>query len=61
MFLFFPVSYYLGNTTQNFFIGLNIFDYYLSNFFEIIFIVVGSGVAIGAISSFLAVRKYLKL
>ena len=61
MFLFFPVSYYLGNTTQNFFIGLNIFDYYLSNFFEIIFIVVGSGVMIGAISSFLAVRKYLKL
>jgi len=61
MFLFFPISYWLGNTTQNFFIGLNIFDYYLSNFFEIIFIVVGSGIAIGAVSSFLAVRKYLKL
>ena len=61
MFLFFPISYWLGNTTQNFFIGLNIFDYYLSNFFEILLIVVGSGVAIGAISSFLAVRKYLKL
>lgn len=61
MFIFFPVSYWLGNTTQNFFIGLNIFDYYLSNFFEILFIVIGSGVAIGALSSFLAVRKYLKL
>ena len=61
MLIFFPVSYWLGNTTQNFFIGLNIFDYYINNFFEIIFIVIGSGVAIGAVSSFLAVRKYLKL
>lgn len=59
--LFFPISYWLGNTTQNFFIGLNIFDYYLSNIFEIVFIIVGSGVAVGALSSYLAVRKYLKL
>lgn len=61
MLIFFPISYWLGDTTQNFFIGLNIFDYYLNNFFEILFIVIGSGIAIGAISSFLAVRKYLKL
>ncbi|PIR39963.1 MAG: hypothetical protein COV33_02370 [Candidatus Zambryskibacteria bacterium CG10_big_fil_rev_8_21_14_0_10_34_34] len=61
MLLFLPISYWLGNLTQNFFIGFNIFDYYISNFFEIIFIILGSGVAIGAISSLLAVRKYLKL
>ena len=61
MLIFFPTSYYFGETTENFFIGLNIFDYYISNFFQILFIVVGSGVMIGAISSFLAVRKYLKL
>lgn len=61
MLLFLPISYWLGSTTENFFIGFNIFSYYLSNFFQILFIVVGSGVAIGAISSFLAVRKYLKL
>jgi cell division transport system permease protein len=61
MLLFLPICYWLGNTTQNFFIGFNIFDYYLSNFFQIIFVVVGSGVAIGAVSSYLAVRKYLKL
>lgn len=61
MLLFWPISYWLGGLTQNFFIGFNIFDYYLSNFFEIFFIVIGSGIAIGAISSLLAVRKYLKL
>jgi cell division transport system permease protein len=59
--LFFPITYWLGGTTQNFFIGFNIFDYYLGNFFQIIFIVIGSGVGIGALSSYLAVRKYLKL
>jgi cell division transport system permease protein len=59
--LFLPVTYWLGNLTQNFFIGLNIFDYYISNLFSIILIVLGSGIAIGAVSSFFAVRKYLKL
>ncbi len=59
--LFFPILYWLGGVTQNFFIGLNVFDYYLENFFQIAFIVLGSGIGIGAISSFLAVRKYLKL
>jgi len=61
MLLFLPISYWLGGITENFFIGFNVFDYYLSNFFQIIFIVVGSGVIIGAVSSFLAIRKYLKL
>lgn len=61
MLIFLPISYWLGNLTQNFFIGFNIFDYYLKNFFEITLIVIGSGIAIGAISSYLAVRKYLKL
>lgn len=61
MIIFFPVCYWLGTTTQNFFIGFNIFDYYLSNIFEILFIVVGSGVGIGALASLLAVRRYLKL
>jgi cell division transport system permease protein len=59
--LFFPVSYFLGGITENFFIGLNVFDYLIKNLFQIILIIVGSGVGIGAISSFLAVRKYLKL
>lgn len=61
MLIFFPISYWLGNLTHNFFIGFNIFDYYLGNFFEIVLVVIGSGIAIGSISSFLAVRKYLKL
>lgn len=59
--LFFPILYALADTTENFFIGLNIFDYYLRNWFQIAYIIIGSGVGIGAVSSFLSVRKYLKM
>lgn len=59
--LFYPVTMWLGGTTENFFVGLNIFHYYANNFGQIFLIIVGSGIAIGSISSFLAVRKYLKI
>lgn len=59
--VFWPICYWLGQTTQNFFVGFNAFDYYVKNFFQIAFAVIGSGIAIGAVSSLLAVRKYLKL
>ncbi len=58
--LFYPITFWLGDATKDFFIGLNIFNYYLDNFGEIMLVVLGSGVVIGALSSFLAVRKYLK-
>lgn len=59
--LFFPLLYWLGGVTQNFFIGLNVFTYYLQNFVQIALVVIGAGVGIGALSSLLAVRRYLKL
>lgn len=61
MILFLPILYTLGNISENFFMGFNVFEYYVNNLFEIAFIVIGSGIGIGAVSSFLAVRKYLKL
>ena len=59
--VFLPITYWLGKLTQNFFIGLNIFSYYLHQFPQIFVIIIFSGIAIGAISSFLAIRKYLKV
>ena len=59
--VFFPTLYAVGGTTQNFLIGFNIFEYYVSNFFEFALVLIGAGVGIGALSSFLAVRRYLKL
>ncbi len=59
--LFYPITIWLGNTTENFFVGLNVFHYYTANFGQIFLVIVASGVAIGSVSSFLAVRKYLKV
>lgn len=59
--IFYPVTFYLRRVTENFFTGINLFDYYVANFGEIFLIIVFSGMFIGAISSFLAVRRYLKI
>jgi cell division transport system permease protein len=59
--LFYPVTLWLGKTTENFFVGLNIFRYYTHNFGQIFFIIIGAGVVIGSLSSWLAMRKYLKV
>jgi cell division transport system permease protein len=51
----------LGPVTENFFSGINIFEYYMANLLQMTLLIVGSGVALGAISSFLAVKKYLRV
>jgi cell division transport system permease protein len=56
-----PITYWLGGVTQNFFIGLNLFSYYIKHLFEIFLIIVGSGVLLGAVSSLFAIRRYLKV
>lgn len=59
--IFYLLTYWLGKNATEFLDGLNMFNYYISNFGEIFLIIVGSGVAIGALSSYLAVRKYLRV
>ncbi len=61
MILFWPITVWLANRTTDFFGGINLFRYYTSNFFEIFIVIFGFGVAIGALSSYLAVRKYLQV
>lgn len=57
--LFYPLTYWLNRYTETFFAGNGIFTYYLHNFGQLFLIIMASGIAIGAISSFLAVRRYL--
>ena len=59
LFLFWPATVWVSNVTADFLGGFSLAGYYFSNFFYIFFIVLGTGVALGAVSSFLAVRKYL--
>ncbi len=56
--LFWPATAWLGRKMTSF-LGMNVYDYYVSNILQIFAIILLSGILIGVISSFLAVRKYL--
>lgn len=58
--LFFPLTYLLKDATATAF-GTDIFALYLSEFFIFFFTLLVVGALLGAISSFLAVRKYLSV
>ncbi len=59
--LFYPLTLWFGKMTSNLFITFNPFHYYVSNFVQIFLAIVGSGIAVGAVSSYLAVKRYLKI
>jgi len=58
MVLFFPVTAWVGRNMTTF-LGLNVYEYYISNLFRIFIVILLSGVLLGIISSFFAIRKYL--
>jgi len=59
--VFWPLTSWLGPVTANFFSGVNVASYYWHNFFQILLIIMGSGIGLGVVSSYLAVRRYLKI
>lgn len=60
MIIFYPLTLWVGPLAEHFFGGINLFSYYLSNFFQLFAILIVAGTALGAFSSFIAVRRYLK-
>jgi cell division transport system permease protein len=59
--MFYPLTWWLGRATEQFFGGINVFTYYLNNFPLFFLVIVGAGVILGAVASFLAVRRYLRI
>jgi len=59
--LFYPATFWVSKITATFFSGFSIFGYYGMNFPAIAGIILGVGIILGAISSYLAVRKYLRV
>lgn len=59
--IFYPIAYWLGPYTESFFGNINMLTYYVENFGQLFLILVGAGMVLGAVSSFLAVRRYLKV
>ncbi len=58
--LFFPFTWFLKSPAQNLF-GSDVFSYYISHLWLFILVLLGTGAVLGAVSSFLAVRKYLSV
>lgn len=57
--IFWPTTFWLGDTTRQFF-GTSIFEYYISSFGQMFLIIFGSGIIIGTVSSYLAIKRYLR-
>ncbi|OGG69467.1 hypothetical protein A3F27_01025 [Candidatus Kaiserbacteria bacterium RIFCSPHIGHO2_12_FULL_53_13] len=58
--LLYPITFWLGPASERFFGTFNVFSYYTDAFPRLFITVIGSGIALGALSSFLAVRRYLE-
>lgn len=56
-----PITYWAGPYTLDLGTGLNLFSYYLTNILSVGGTMLLSGLFIGALSSYLAVKKYLKI
>lgn len=59
--LFYPVTLSIGPFTEMFFGSTNAFDYYVDNFAQMFLVLILVGMGLGAVSSWLATKKYLKL
>jgi len=59
--LFYPVAYYAGQTLSVWLGGFNIFNYYVTHFVLLFSTLVLSGIVLGAIASYVAVRRYLHI
>ena len=56
--LFWPATVWFGQN-MTYFLGINMYTYFISSFFQIFAILLISGILLGVISSYLAVRRYL--
>ena len=59
--IFTLICWFLGPKIEFLFSGLNVWEFFTGNFFTIILIQLSTGILLGAISSSIAIRKYLKV
>lgn len=59
--LLYPATFWISSITATFFSGFSLFGYYINGFPAIFGLLVGAGIFLGGVSSYLAVRRYLRL
>lgn len=57
--MFYPLTMWLGSSTEQFFGGVHLGQYYQTHFIEVATILLLSGIALGVVSSYFAVRRYI--
>ena len=58
---FYPLTLWLGPKAEHFFGGPNLFEYYIANFFQLFALLLLVGILLGSLSSFIAIRRYLRV
>ncbi len=58
--ILYPLVLWVKNATEGVYGGINMVAYYVDNFIEIFLVLLVAGLILGIISSFLAIRRYLK-
>lgn len=58
--ILYPLTLWLGPGSERFLGEFNVAEYYLGSFPLFFLTIMGSGIALGALSSYLAVRRYLR-
>lgn len=61
LFFFYPITWYAGSSLSSWLGGFNLFSYYLQHFIPISLILIGTGVFLGALASWIGVRRYLTI
>jgi len=58
--VFFGVTWRISPQINNFLPGADIFHYYQSHLFQMLLLLLATGIALGAFSSYIAIRRYLR-
>lgn len=59
--LLYPITLWLGPGSERFLGSFNVFNYYTDAFPLLFLVIMGTGIALAALSSFLAIRRYLRV
>jgi len=59
--IFWPVSVWFGPKLANFFGSVDLASWYMTRLWKLALLLIGSGAAIGAVSSFIAIRRHLRV
>lgn len=60
-FIFWALTFWLGPKSASFFAGIDLYEYFMQHFLQIFAIFLIGGVLLGIVSSYIAVRKYLRV